>query len=206
MRLVVRERRSDAVWLAVGVLVLMVGMLVVSDGTVRPWERRVFRAVNDLPDFLYPVLWPLQQLGAILVVPTVAFVLLLLGRRWLALAVVSVGVAKLILEHFVKALVSRQRPGTSIGDDIHTRGGVNLRGESFVSGHAVLAASLAGVIAPHLPRQWRAATWMVVIAVMLARVYVGAHNPLDVVCGAALGVAAAGAVDIAIGARRLEAR
>ena len=37
---------------------------------------------------------------------------------------------------------------------------------------------------------------------MVGRVYVGAHNPLDVVCGAALGVAIAGAVNLLTGARR----
>ena len=40
---------------------------------------------------------------------------------------------------------------------------------------------------------------------MVGRVYVGAHNPLDVVCGAALGVAIAGAVNLALGVRRRRA-
>ena len=34
---------------------------------------------------------------------------------------------------------------------------------------------------------------------MFARVYVGAHNPLDVVCGAALGVAIAAVINLAVG-------
>jgi membrane-associated phospholipid phosphatase len=35
--------------------------------------------------------------------------------------------------------------------------------------------------------------------VMIGRVYVGAHNPLDVVCGAALGLAIGGALNLACG-------
>ena len=53
-----------------------------------------------------------------------------------------------VSERGVKAIVSRQRPGTSIGPDIELRGDVHLTGESFVSGHAVLVAALAGVVSP----------------------------------------------------------
>jgi undecaprenyl-diphosphatase len=39
-----------------------------------------------------------------------------------------------------------------------------------------------------LPRRWRPVAWALAGVVALARVYVGAHLPLDVVGGAALGV------------------
>jgi membrane-associated phospholipid phosphatase len=60
----------------------------------------------------------------------------------------------------------------------------------------VLAAALAGVIAPYLPGRWKAVPWILVALVMFGRVYVGAHNPLDVVCGVALGVAIASCVSL----------
>ena len=37
-----------------------------------------------------------------------------------------------------------------------------------------------------------------VALVMFGRIYVGAHNPLDVVCGAALGVAIASAINLVL--------
>ena len=43
---------------------------------------------------------------------------------------------------------------------------------------------------------------LVVVFVMFARVYVGAHNPLDVICGAALGVAIGAAINLALSAPR----
>jgi membrane-associated phospholipid phosphatase len=101
-----------------------------------------------------------------------------------------------VLERVVKVLASRQRPGTSIGTDVHLRGDVTATGESFVSGHAVLIAAIAGLVVPYLPGRWKVVPWVVVGLVMITRVYVGAHNPLDVVCGAGLGVAIAGAINL----------
>ena len=41
--------------------------------------------------------------------------------------------------------------------------------------------------------------WAVLALVLVARVYVGAHNPLDVVCGAALGIAIGSGVNLGLG-------
>jgi membrane-associated phospholipid phosphatase len=196
---VVTRRRIDLVAVIGGLLVLGLGMIAVRHGSVSTLEEDVFDAVNQLPEFLYPVLWPFQQLGAVLIGPIVAVVALLTRRYRLALAALLVTVAKLMSERAVKAMVSRQRPATAIGPDVHLRGDVNLTGDSFVSGHAVLVAALAGIITPYLPGRWKIVPWVVVVLVMITRVYVGAHNPLDVVCGAALGVAIAGALNLLLG-------
>ena len=111
---------------------------VVRDSAVPAWERRTFHEINDLPGALYPLLWPFQQLGALLIAPVVALVAVLLHRRRLALAILVAMAAKLVLERVVKLVVTRERPGTSIGGDVHLRGDVSASGESFVSGHAVL--------------------------------------------------------------------
>ncbi len=45
---------------------------------------------------------------------------------------------------------------------------------------------------PYLRGRWKVVPWVIVGLVLVARVYVGAHNPLDVLCGAALGVGIGG--------------
>jgi undecaprenyl-diphosphatase len=193
------RRRVDAVAVAIALLVLVPAMVAVRDESVSAAERAVFRAVNDLPAALYPVLWPFQQLGVILVGPILAVVAFALRRVRLGVALLLATVAKLGLERVVKEFVSRPRPGTSIGRDIHARGTVSLHGPSFVSGHAVLVAALACVIAPYLRGRWRIVPWALVAVVMFTRVYVGAHNPLDVIGGAALGVVIGGCLNLIVG-------
>ena len=191
-------RRDGLVVVGAGLAVLVIGMVIVRDGNVPGWEESIFRAVNDLPDALYPVLWPFQQLGVLVVGPILAVIALALRRYWLALALFVATILKLVTERLVKVAVTRERPGTSIGPDIHTRGDVSLGGESFVSGHAILVAAIAGVLTPYLPSRWKPVPWVLLGMVMITRVYVGAHNPLDVVCGAALGIAIAAAINLGV--------
>jgi membrane-associated phospholipid phosphatase len=193
------RRPADAATVAIGLLIVAGAMLVVRNGTVSDAERSFFRAVNDLPGALYPVLWPFQQLGAVLVGPLAAAIALVLRHVRLAVALLLATVAKLALERVVKGIVFRSRPGTSIGPDIHARGTVSLHGPSFVSGHAVLVAALACVVAPYLRGRWRVLPWAIVAVVMFTRVYVGAHNPLDVIAGAALGCAIGGCLNLIVG-------
>jgi undecaprenyl-diphosphatase len=161
---------------------------VAHNGTVPSWEADIFHAINDLPGWLYRPLWPFQQLGTILIGPLVALVAFAVHRRRLALAAIAATVLKLLAERGVKLLVERQRPGTTIGDVI-LRGDVPAAGDSFVSGHAVLAVALAALISPYLHRWWKLVPWVLAALNGFARIYVGAHNPLDVVGGSALGLA-----------------
>ena len=124
-------------------------------------ERSVFRAVNDLPEWLYRPLWIFQQFGNLLVAAIIGVVVLLALRRHRLALAVPVGVAlKLLGERVVKQIVERARPESTIGD-AHLRGNVPTHGLSFVSGHAVIAATIAMVLTAALPRRWRPVPWIV---------------------------------------------
>jgi membrane-associated phospholipid phosphatase len=183
-----RTRHTSDLYLAgAGLVVLVVCALFAAAG-VPDWEADAFRAVNELPQWLYKPLWPFQQLGMLLVGPAVAIVAFALRRRRLAVAAIAATVGKLVVERIVKFFVQRERPFTSVGDAI-MRGDVHPTGESFVSGHAILAVALAALVTPYLRGWWKVVPWALAAMNGFARIYVGAHTPLDIIGGSGLGLA-----------------
>jgi undecaprenyl-diphosphatase len=79
-----------------------------------------------------------------------------------------------------------------------------VTGSGYPSGHTTTAAAFVGGVAPFLPRRARRVAWIAVVLVALARVYVGAHLPLDVVGGFALGVSVGAAVNLVFGTQERE--
>ena len=186
--------------LAVSLAVFAGCALVAADGRVGPAERAAFHAVNGLPDWLYGPMLAFQYLG-VLAMPLVVAVGALAFRRWrLAAALVLVVPLKLALERAVKWLVQRERPGTTVPDAVLR--GVHPAGLSFVSGHAIITFAIAGLLALVLPRRWAVVAFVLATLNAVARVYLGAHNPLDVVGGAAVGLAIAAALDLVLDVSR----
>jgi undecaprenyl-diphosphatase len=208
-----RERREWFITVGAATAIAIVCGVLASSGEVADWEEAIFHAVNGLPDALEAPMW-LFQLAGLLFVPVVVAAVAAVLRRWrLAAALVAIVPIKLALEHLVvKQLVERERPGATIcgypsdfdESCAEFRGDVPLEGLSFVSGHAVVAWAVATVLWPALPRRWR---WLPVAIACLnatARVYLGAHNPLDVVGGAAVGIAIGAVLVLAFGLERNE--
>ena len=176
------------VWTAAaGALVVVACSLVARGGDVPGWERQVFRAINGLPDWLERPMWLAQILGLI-GTPVIVALVVLFWRKWrLAVALVLLVPLKLFVERqVIKALVERGRPG-------QTEPGAVLRdvppaGLSFPSGHAMVVFAIAVLLLPYLRGWWRAVPFVLAALACVARVYLGAHNPLDVVAGAGAGV------------------
>jgi undecaprenyl-diphosphatase len=191
-------------WLTVagaGMAILAASVAGARHPTIHPTEARVFHAINGLPGWLYPVLWAPMQLGN-LVVGTAAGWLVALVDRDLALAAIVTAAAglKLVIEKVVRREVAayltvRQRPGTSQVGAIR-RGDVPESGPSFPSGHVILVAAIGTVVAPMMPGEWWWAPALAAVLVAVGRVYVGAHNPLDVTAGLGAGLLLGGALAV----------
>ena len=74
-----------------------------------------------------------------------------------------------------------------------------MYGPAFVSGHAIIAGAVAFLVLPYVSRRWGSAVVLIALGVALARVYLGAHNPLDVVGGIAVGVVIGSLLNLAVG-------
>ena len=190
---VTRRGRRDLAVLVAGVALFAGCALVAHSGRVGPAERAVFHAVNGLPAWLYRPMLAAQYLG-VLGMPLLVAAAALALRRWrLAAALVLVVPLKLAAEKVPKLLVHRERPGVSVPHAILR--GVPHGGLSFVSGHAIITFAIAGLLLLVLPRRWGVVAVVLATLNAVARVYLGAHNPLDVVGGAAIGLALAALLD-----------
>ena len=166
--------------------------------SVPEWDARWFRRINQLPDWLAPVLWAPMQAGA-LGAPILAGAVVYArghGRTGARLAVGGVaawGTAKVL-----KRLVNRQRPGHFDPSTVLRIGSAD-HGLGYPSGHAAVAATIA-VVARDASPPVAAAAGLLAATTGVARIHVGAHYPLDVVGGWALGIAVGDAVAAAVDA------
>ena len=129
----------------------------------------------------------------------VAAGLALAARRWrLARDLVASGTLAWLAAKVVKNFVRRGRPSALLhGVVAH---GTAAAGPGFPSGHTAVAAALATAAGPYLGRRGRRISWCGVWIVAIARIYVGAHFPLDTVGGAALGWVIGAGLHLAWGA------
>jgi membrane-associated phospholipid phosphatase len=173
--------------LGAGTAVILVTAVAARRHRVSPVEVTAFRAVNGLPDSIHLPAWATMQLGNLGAAPVAAGIAWLAGERQLAGRLLGAGTGTWALSKVVKQMVRRPRPA-SLLPGIHRRG-PDAAGLGYLSGHAGVAVALAAAALPHLGPAGRALTLIAIPAVGLTRVYVGAHLPLDILGGAALGLA-----------------
>lgn len=159
--------------------------------TVHHIEEQIFRVVNDRTSRVAAPMWLVMQAGAL---PAV-FVAALSARRWGArhgaASVLVGGVALWGGVKLAKRPVGRGRPSQHL-DRVQVRG-ATPSGLGYPSGHAAVATTLALMLTHPGAGRRRALSMACVTGT--ARVYVGAHLPLDVVGGIAIGTLAANAID-----------
>lgn len=167
---------------------------------VSPGEERVFRSFNGLPNVLNAPVWAVMQSGSLAAV----FVAAAQARRSdhkRAAATLLVGTGVWGGVKLVKPLVGRGRPAAEL-DQVVVRGH-EQSGLGFPSGHAAVAGTLAIAISHDRGGAITAGALGVALLTGGARMFVGAHLPLDIAGGLAIGALGGGfamcAIDLAGG-------
>lgn len=181
------RRRWFLAALVLGLVVFVVSTVLAGNGVPAGWELDLFAAVNDLPDWLYVIVWPVMQYGVFVTIPIATVVAWWLKRRRLAVLLAVSGIGIYVMVVVVKGLVHRGRPGAFFGE-LNSRAAFASGSLGFPSGHAAVAATIATLTVMQLRRPWRELSVALVVVVAFGRMYVGAHLPLDVLGGAAMGV------------------
>ena len=113
------------------------------------------------------------------------------SHRWEALRAALVGLAvSELLTQVLKRVADQPRPTATIpGLDVHGYP-KDPFGNAYPSAHTAVAVGLVAALWPWLTRPQRAVGVMIALLVALNRLYIGAHWPVDVVGGAAIGLLA----------------
>ncbi|CAN5429566.1 MAG: phosphatase PAP2 family protein [Actinomycetota bacterium] len=162
----------------------LVAMMAANPG-ISNLELSLFRLVNELPSSFRVALSSVMQLGSLSAVPATAGVALLKRRPALATDLALAGGLSWVAAKALKRMVARERPALLLTKVLIQ--GREQGGSGFPSGHAAVAAALATVAGHHLPALAGHMSRASVAAVALARVYIGAHLPVDVLGGGGLG-------------------
>ena len=189
---------ADLLRAATGAISLLISAALAHRGHPGTFEIHLFRLLNQMPGALAPPLSTIMQLGSLAAVPIAAGVALAYRRFRFAFDLAVAGSLAWILARLVKDLVERGRPATLI-DHVSIRD-VAASGYGFPSGHAAVAAALATVASPYLSRGGRRAAWAAVGIVAVARIFVGAHLPVDAFGGVVLGWTTGAGLHLLLGA------
>ncbi len=163
-------------------MLLLAGVVGASD-----LNTPLFLAMQQFTAFFPDTVWAnLTILGDALV----SLVLLsLFAFRYPSLLPVGLlaGLVATLFTRSLKPLLAVERPLTVLGDQVHLIG-TDLFNFSFPSGHTTAAFVVAGVYALVLQRnRLTAAFFALALLAGFSRIGVGAHWPMDVFAGAAIG-------------------
>jgi glycosyltransferase 2 family protein len=192
------RRWRNAAKSAVAASVLGVSTYLATTG-VPAWEVELFTRLHDMPRAVDFALWLPMQAGSAWAPPVAALIGWRLTRSWRpTLGALVAGWGGWWLAKAVKAQVERGRPSAELPDEV-VRDTALTEGLGFVSGHSTVAFACAAILSPYVSGRWRVAGYALATTVGLSRVVVGAHLPLDVVGGAALGLTLAYGWHAAVG-------
>lgn len=171
--------------LVAAIVLFITSAFLVSDGKLAAWEKQSFYLIYNLSDTWQPFFWTITQFGGVGVLLALSFIFLAVKKYTIVIQMMIAGLLAELLAHAGKAYVGRPRPAEFFSELI-TRDEF-ISGPGFPSGHTAVATAAALVILPYLPKKLRWITPVWIVGVMLSRVYLGVHAPMDLIGGFAIG-------------------
>jgi len=139
----------------------------------------------------------LRPVGLTLLAVTAIIVLFVVQRQvfWpMITAIAGAGILAYLISDALKLAFDRGRPPAYLSDVLFHGYPVDPRGTGYPSTHAAVSTAVVVGAWPWLNRPWRIGGAVAATAICLNRMYVGAHFPLDVLGGVAIGLLTGGTV------------
>jgi len=158
------------------------------------WFNDPQRAFGAVMAIVNPFLRPVGL--TVLILAAVALLALTMrGVFWrLVAAAFAAGILAYVLANIVKDIVDRGRPPAYLADVLLHGYPTDPRGSGYPSSHTAVAVAVAVAAWPWLNGPWRVCAVVTAAMIGLNRMYVGAHFPLDIVGGVAVGLITGGIV------------
>jgi membrane-associated phospholipid phosphatase len=187
----ITKRYATDAWVAAIALGIAMVASLFRATTLTDAERDVFESINHLSGVLSGPVQAVMLLGVFAAIPVVAIVAMLFRRFRLAAVVLASGCVAYALAKVAKPLVDAGRPLAVLPNaDVIVRGAV-APGLGYPSGHSAVSAAVVVAVLPYLNGRYKWLLLLIPLVVGFGRVYVGAHLPLDVLGGWAIGVGSA---------------
>ena len=141
---------------------------------------------------------PLLRPVGLTLLTVAVVVVLFVSRRLVFLPLVTcasgAGILAYLIDNVVKRVVDRGRPPAYLSEVLFHGYPTDPRGTGFPSSHTAVTVAVVVGAWPWLNRPWRVGGVASVAAIALHRMYVGAHFPLDILGGVAVGLMSGGLV------------
>lgn len=186
-----RRRGKDAVRTVVALIVVL--LMTRRSEHVSATSLDVFRAFNDLPGGLRPFVQVVYDLASLWAVAVVALAALVAYRWRLARNLVVAAALAWLLAHGLGHVLSDGFRG-GIGEIL--RSGAS---RGFPDLHLALVTAVVATASPFLGRTTRILSWLLVLVLIPAEMYLGVALPRSAACAVVLGWGVASAVLYAFG-------
>lgn len=168
--------------------VFVASLLLALRHELNGWDKEVFKFVYGWSGSLQPPFWLITQLGGLWTFIAAVGVFTWQKKNRVAVKLLLCGASAFVFVQVLKTLIAKPRP-LELMSDLVSRDHV-APGFAFPSGHAATAAVIGLCIAPYVRKRYRPLVYLGIFSVAVSRIYLGVHTPIDVIGGAAVGVAA----------------